>query len=314
MSDTAGFSSWRAKSQQHVQRARDDGISNLYLAELFHMHILAARRDFPPAVFPTVKMWARAEQFARVAGRAAASSAQAATRRCVPPSAARTHLPQPRMPHTSGARRAPAGDPEALCAPPALTAGAASARAGRRTRPLCAVVSHRPRKPPPPPRTPGSHALATSGAFLFAAGAGVAAADAASSYVYVPERAASSKAAAPAPAAEPAAPAEDVPLTPIAPVPHAPTPRVIFVLGGPGAGKGTQCGKLVKEYGFIHLSAGASVGAAAGATGLHARIRSSSPLSAPRATLTPPPAAVPAPPPQATSSATSATAGARTAR
>lgn len=31
---------------------------------------------------------------------------------------------------------------------------------------------------------------------------------------------------------------------------------VIFVLGGPGAGKGTQCEKLVNEYGFIHLSAG----------------------------------------------------------
>ena len=31
---------------------------------------------------------------------------------------------------------------------------------------------------------------------------------------------------------------------------------VIFVLGGPGAGKGTQCAKLVKDYGFTHLSAG----------------------------------------------------------
>ncbi|ADV23163.1 UMP-CMP kinase [Cryptococcus gattii E566] len=31
---------------------------------------------------------------------------------------------------------------------------------------------------------------------------------------------------------------------------------VIFVLGGPGAGKGTQCEKLVTEYGFKHLSAG----------------------------------------------------------
>src|SRR3954454_11697686 len=31
---------------------------------------------------------------------------------------------------------------------------------------------------------------------------------------------------------------------------------VIFVLGGPGAGKGTQCARLVKEYGFVHLSAG----------------------------------------------------------
>jgi len=31
---------------------------------------------------------------------------------------------------------------------------------------------------------------------------------------------------------------------------------VIFVLGGPGAGKGTQCAKLVEDYGFCHLSAG----------------------------------------------------------
>ena len=31
---------------------------------------------------------------------------------------------------------------------------------------------------------------------------------------------------------------------------------VVFVLGGPGAGKGTQCANLVRDYGFIHLSAG----------------------------------------------------------
>ena len=31
---------------------------------------------------------------------------------------------------------------------------------------------------------------------------------------------------------------------------------VIFVLGGPGAGKGTQCANLVTDYGFKHLSAG----------------------------------------------------------
>lgn len=31
---------------------------------------------------------------------------------------------------------------------------------------------------------------------------------------------------------------------------------VVFVLGGPGAGKGTQCNKLVEDYNFIHLSAG----------------------------------------------------------
>jgi len=33
-------------------------------------------------------------------------------------------------------------------------------------------------------------------------------------------------------------------------------PRVVFVLGGPGAGKGTQCANLVREFGFVHLSAG----------------------------------------------------------
>ncbi|KAG8922081.1 UMP-CMP kinase [Tulasnella sp. 408] len=31
---------------------------------------------------------------------------------------------------------------------------------------------------------------------------------------------------------------------------------VIFVLGGPGVGKGTQCANLVRDYGFVHLSAG----------------------------------------------------------
>ncbi|KAI9053423.1 hypothetical protein LZ554_002381 [Drepanopeziza brunnea f. sp. 'monogermtubi'] len=31
---------------------------------------------------------------------------------------------------------------------------------------------------------------------------------------------------------------------------------VIFVLGGPGAGKGTQCANLVRDYHFTHLSAG----------------------------------------------------------
>ena len=33
-------------------------------------------------------------------------------------------------------------------------------------------------------------------------------------------------------------------------------PVVFFVLGGPGAGKGTQCAKLVENNGFVHLSAG----------------------------------------------------------
>jgi len=33
-------------------------------------------------------------------------------------------------------------------------------------------------------------------------------------------------------------------------------PYVLFVLGGPGSGKGTACTRLVEEKGFIHLSAG----------------------------------------------------------
>ena len=33
-------------------------------------------------------------------------------------------------------------------------------------------------------------------------------------------------------------------------------PRVIFVLGGPGSGKGTQCSKMSSEFGLKHLSAG----------------------------------------------------------
>ncbi|CAM9735204.1 unnamed protein product [Choristocarpus tenellus] len=37
-----------------------------------------------------------------------------------------------------------------------------------------------------------------------------------------------------------------------------PSPRyeVIFVLGGPGAGKGTQCALIVENFGYVHLSAG----------------------------------------------------------
>merc|ERR1711988_1928682 len=31
---------------------------------------------------------------------------------------------------------------------------------------------------------------------------------------------------------------------------------VIWVLGGPGCGKGTQCDKIVAKYGYTHLSSG----------------------------------------------------------
>ena len=33
-------------------------------------------------------------------------------------------------------------------------------------------------------------------------------------------------------------------------------PHVVFILGPPGSGKGTQCSILVKEFNFVHLSAG----------------------------------------------------------
>jgi len=39
-------------------------------------------------------------------------------------------------------------------------------------------------------------------------------------------------------------------------VPFVQKPNVVFVLGGPGAGKGTQCSNLVKDFGVVHLSAG----------------------------------------------------------
>ncbi|KAF5928903.1 hypothetical protein HPG69_002677 [Diceros bicornis minor] len=32
--------------------------------------------------------------------------------------------------------------------------------------------------------------------------------------------------------------------------------KIIFVVGGPGSGKGTQCEKIVQKYGYTHLSTG----------------------------------------------------------
>ncbi len=32
--------------------------------------------------------------------------------------------------------------------------------------------------------------------------------------------------------------------------------QIVFVLGGPGSGKGTNCTKIVNEFGYVHLSAG----------------------------------------------------------
>ncbi|WRT69152.1 uncharacterized protein IL334_006136 [Kwoniella shivajii] len=48
----------------------------------------------------------------------------------------------------------------------------------------------------------------------------------------------------------------ETPVLPDQPVFDPKKVKVIFVLGGPGAGKGTQCERLVADYGFKHLSAG----------------------------------------------------------
>ena len=37
---------------------------------------------------------------------------------------------------------------------------------------------------------------------------------------------------------------------------RSPKKKVVFVLGGPGSGKGTNCSKIVEEFGYVHLSAG----------------------------------------------------------
>lgn len=33
-------------------------------------------------------------------------------------------------------------------------------------------------------------------------------------------------------------------------------PNIVFVLGAPGSGKGTQCANIVTEFNYVHLSAG----------------------------------------------------------
>lgn len=63
------------------------------------------------------------------------------------------------------------------------------------------------------------------------------------------------------PASSPALPAPPASPSLSAPPKSSPTfdpssVSVIFVLGGPGAGKGTQCAFLVRDFGFLHLSAG----------------------------------------------------------
>lgn len=40
-----------------------------------------------------------------------------------------------------------------------------------------------------------------------------------------------------------------------APIPEINVP-IVWVLGGPGSGKGTQCDRIVAKYGFTHLSSG----------------------------------------------------------
>lgn len=39
-------------------------------------------------------------------------------------------------------------------------------------------------------------------------------------------------------------------------IPHHKKPRVIFILGGPGSGKGTQSKLIQEKYALHHMSAG----------------------------------------------------------
>ncbi|KAL4246508.1 Uridylate kinase [Abortiporus biennis] len=62
--------------------------------------------------------------------------------------------------------------------------------------------------------------------------------------------------AAPAPTTEEPVKAVEEVAAPSSPAFDREKVTVLFVLGGPGAGKGTQCANLVKDFGFCHLSAG----------------------------------------------------------
>ena len=54
-----------------------------------------------------------------------------------------------------------------------------------------------------------------------------------------------------------AAAAEEAPAAEAEPEPQVnPDAEIVFVLGGPGSGKGTQCEQIVEKYGFKHYSAG----------------------------------------------------------
>ncbi|KAI8336656.1 adenylate kinase-domain-containing protein [Chlamydoabsidia padenii] len=55
---------------------------------------------------------------------------------------------------------------------------------------------------------------------------------------------------------QPPAPQESKTNEPVVPAFTPDQVTVVFVLGGPGAGKGTQCDRLKKDYDFVHLSAG----------------------------------------------------------
>uniref|UniRef100_A0ACD5VGE1 Uncharacterized protein n=1 Tax=Avena sativa TaxID=4498 RepID=A0ACD5VGE1_AVESA len=42
----------------------------------------------------------------------------------------------------------------------------------------------------------------------------------------------------------------------VGPIPPGKKIKIVFVIGGPGSGKGTQCSKIVNQFGYTHLSAG----------------------------------------------------------
>lgn len=32
--------------------------------------------------------------------------------------------------------------------------------------------------------------------------------------------------------------------------------KIVWIIGGPGCGKGTQCKRIIEKYGFYHISSG----------------------------------------------------------
>ncbi|KAK4136346.1 UMP-CMP kinase [Trichocladium antarcticum] len=130
-------------------------------------------------------------------------------------------------------RRAVAPSPSALLRPqPSARRSYSSGPQGNQQTPP---------PPPPPPRSNGNQVKFWPFVIVIACGSG--------GYMLLVNRRKE------IPPSQRATPPDMAPTKPT-PAFSAADVTVLFVLGGPGAGKGTQCARLVHDYGFTHLSAG----------------------------------------------------------